>query len=106
MSQIIDKEEFYSFVLIRDHSLDGEQIIVLFPNGYGASIVKSLFSYGGKYNLWELAVIEGSLKDGVPIFDLTYATPITHNVIGWISLPEAMDILEKIFNLPLRIEDG
>ncbi len=106
MSQIIDKKEFYSFVLIRDHSIGGEQIIVLFPNGYGASIVQSPFSYGGKYNLWELAVIKGSLKDGIPIFELIYDTPITPNVIGWISLREAMDIIEKIFNLPLRIEDG
>jgi len=63
-----------------------------FENGYGASIVKHSFSYGGKKGLWELAV----LKDG----ELCYDTPITSDVIGHLNDPEVDRLLEEIKRLP------
>ena len=36
----------------------GIQRIYKFDNGYGASVVKHKYSYGGDKGLWELAVIE------------------------------------------------
>ena len=53
---------------------NGVQVVHEFPNGYGASVIRHDFSYGGKDGLWEMAV----LKEG----DLCYNTHITNDVIG------------------------
>jgi len=70
----------------------GVQHIYGFPNGYGASVVKHDFSYGGKDGLWELAVLD---SDGA----LCYHTPITHDVIGYLSWPYVEGILQEIKGL-------
>ena len=57
-------------------NIDGVQAIVEFPNGWGASMVKSDMSYGGKSGLFEIAVLD---KDG----KLSYETDIADDVIGW-----------------------
>ena len=62
-----------------------------FPNGYGASVIRTPYSYGNEWGEWELAV----LKDGT----VTYLTPITNNVIGFLKPQEVHDKLTKIFNL-------
>jgi hypothetical protein len=62
-----------------------------FENGYGASVLSTSFSYGGKNGLYELAV----LKDG----DLCYTTPITNNVLGWLKEEDVNRILTDIQNL-------
>ncbi len=70
----------------------GTQKVYKFPNGYGASVVQSPFSYGGSEGLWELAVIDFDGGDWV----LTYSTPITDDVIGRIDQLEVNEILERI----------
>lgn len=60
-----------------------------FSNGYGASIVRHSFSYGGDKGLWELAVLD---KKG----NLDYSTPITGDVIGWLTEEEVEELLDKI----------
>lgn len=55
---------------------DGVQAIAEFPNGFGASIIKSDFSHGGKSGLFELAVLD----DGG---NITQSTDITDDVLGW-----------------------
>lgn len=67
---------------------DGIQYIAKFKNGYGASIVKHKYSYGNTSGLWELAV----LKDDC----ITYKTPITNDVIGYLTESEIQNILNKI----------
>jgi hypothetical protein len=67
---------------------DGVHAIVTFDNGYGASIVKTDRSYGGKEGLYELAV----LFDGL----ISYDTPITNDVIGFLTEDEVTDLLQKI----------
>jgi hypothetical protein len=42
------------------HPFGGTIKIYKFPNGYGASVVKTGGSYGGGEGLWELAVLKGS----------------------------------------------
>lgn len=64
---------------------------VSYPNGYGASIIKNLFSYGGKDNLWEVAV----LKDD----DLCYDTPITPDVLGYLTEEEVVATCDDIYFL-------
>jgi len=70
----------------------GEHYIVTCPNGYGASIVCSPYTYGGDKGFYEVAVLHGD--------DLCYATPITDDVIGWLHPYEVKDIVEKIVLLP------
>ena len=66
----------------------GIQYKTSFPNGYGASIVKHSFSYGGNSGLWELAVLKDDL--------LCYDTPITDDVLGYLSEEEVNELLDKI----------
>ena len=72
--------------------LDGVVSRIIFDNGYGASVVKHEFSYGGKDGLYELAVLD---KNG----ELTYETPITNDVIGYLREIDVTDVMEKIQQL-------
>jgi len=69
----------------------GVQHVYSFPNGYGASVVKHDFSYGGKQGLWELAVLEGE--------ELCYTSGITDDVIGHLSWVNVEKILGEIKSL-------
>lgn len=69
----------------------GLRYVFLFENGYGASVVKNIFSYGNTRNLFELAV----LKDG----QICYETEITDDVIGYLTNRQVLRILERIKNL-------
>lgn len=82
---------------IQDHK-DGRGIqrIYKFPNGYGASVVKHKFSYGGKDGKWELAVINNITDEG---FDLCYDTEITDDVIGHLNDPDVDRLLYMIRDL-------
>jgi hypothetical protein len=71
--------------------LNGVQIVHLFPNGYGASVVKHDMSYGGKQGLWEMAV----LKNG----ELCYNTSVTSDVLGHLSDEDVEFHLKEIENL-------
>jgi len=64
----------------------------VFENGYGVSVVCHTHSYGGKTGLFEIAVLG---KDG----DLTYDTPITNDVIGYLSREEVTGIMEQVQSL-------
>ena len=70
----------------------GQQCIVQFPNGYGASIVKGPHTYGGSQGLYELAVFG---KDG----GITYDTPITDDVLGYLSEEDVEKTLTDIKSL-------
>jgi len=65
---------------------------IVFDNGYGASVVCHNYSYGGKQGLYELAVLD---KDG----NLTYETPITDNVMGYLTPEKVTEILFEIQDL-------
>lgn len=79
--------------LIKQHKKnDGVQKIYKFPNGYGASVICNPYSYGGDMGLWEIAVLD---KKGY----LTYETPITNDVIGYLNDDEVIEVLNKIKEL-------
>lgn len=69
----------------------GTQARAFFPNGYGASVVRSDFSYGGKNGLYELAV----LKDG----KLCYDTSVTSDVLGQLTEEDVESYLNQIKSL-------
>ena len=61
-----------------DPHMNGVAARMMFENGYGVSVVRHSFSYGGKSGLYELAVLDA---DG----ELTYDTPVTGDVIGYLT---------------------
>lgn len=67
-----------------------------FTNGYGASVVRGPYTYGGDRGLWELAVTD---HDG----HLNYETPITDDVIGYLTEPAVKDLLAQIAALPVEV---
>ena len=69
----------------------GVKARINFDNGYGASVVKSPYSYGGNQGLYELAVI----KDN----NLCYDTPITDDVLGYLTEDQVTDYLRQIQEL-------
>lgn len=74
------------------NGMGGRQAIVQFSNGYGASIVQTPYSYGGNNGLYELAVFG---KDG----NITYDTPITNDVLGYLTEEDVSETLKKIKEL-------
>ena len=72
--------------------IEGVQSRITFENGYGASVVKSPYTYGGDTGLYELAVFG---TDG----HITYATPITDDVIGYLRPEDVTDVMAKIQQL-------
>jgi hypothetical protein len=65
---------------------------IQFENGFGASVVKTDYTYGGDKGLYELAVFG---MDG----HITYDTPITNDVIGYLRDIDVTDVMEKIQQL-------
>ena len=65
---------------------------IQFENGFGASIVKHEYSYGGKDGLYEIAVIDSEGQ-------LTYETPITDDVLGYLSEEDVARYVNEIKNL-------
>ena len=70
--------------------------IFKFENGYGASVIKNIMSYGHAQDLFELAVIEF-------IDEFTWkiccSTDITDDVLGYLENDDVLDLLERIKNL-------
>jgi hypothetical protein len=75
---------------------NGIHAVVRFENNYGASVVKHDYSYGGKQELYELAVTKYD-EDGH--WDLCYDTPITSDVLGYLSEAEVTTYLMQIEQL-------
>jgi hypothetical protein len=73
-------------------NMDGIMSRITFENGYGASVVKGEYTYGGKDGLYELAVLDSN-------GDLTYETPVTDDVEGYLSENEVTKLMEQIQNL-------
>lgn len=75
--------------------LGGEQAKVAFPNGYGASVLRGgqFYTSGGTY---EIAVMHNG--------DITYETPLTSDVLGYLGEAEANDALAAIEALPAKVD--
>jgi hypothetical protein len=84
--------EDLDFVKLDDGFMVGKQARMVFENGYGVSVVSHTYSYGGKDGLFEVAVLG---KDG----DLTYDTPVTNDVIGYLSKKAVSDVMKQVQNL-------
>ena len=64
----------------------------MFDNGYGVSVVRSYYSYGGDEGYWELAVLD---SDG----GLTYDTSVTTDVEGWLTPGKVTELMRQVQEL-------
>ena len=88
----LDYKTFEDIDFERNEDLDGVVGRIMFDNGFGASIVRHIMSYGGKLGLYELAILDKEV-------DLTYDTPVTNDVIGYLTPEEVTNYLIKIQEL-------
>ena len=89
-------ENFREYLKDTNYVNNGVQHKYAFPNGYGASVVKHDFSYGGKQGLWELAVLDFTIDEEG---DLCYTSGITDDVIGHLSWKNVEEFLSEIKQL-------
>ena len=68
-----------------------------FDNGYGASVIRTPDSYGSSEDLWELAVLKKAADGG---WHVCYNTPLTNDVIGWLSEKDVDALLADIESWP------
>lgn len=80
---------------------NGIQYLFKAPNNYGASIVRHDFSYGNSQGLWELAVLKYEENEtNLHNFEICYTTPITEDVLGYLTESDINETLDKISALP------
>jgi len=87
-----------SFKDLKFKTIDSEHVTGVttslhFKNGYGISVICHSFSYGGNRGLYEIAVLDSQGR-------LTYDTPVTDDVIGFLTENEVSEIMEEIQRLP------
>lgn len=98
MNLELNFEGFENYLLGIKELFDGVHYMFRFENGYGASIVKHMYSYGHEDDLWELAVTVFPHKDA-KWSKLCYNTPITDDVLGSKTDDEIREILNEIKEL-------
>ena len=74
--------------------IEGIAAAMEFPNGYAASVICGEYSYGGPQGLYELAVVD-NVNGGI-----AYDTPITDDVLGYLSEADVDRVLGQIMDLP------
>ena len=65
-------------------------------NGFGASVID--YGYGSEEGKFELAVIRFIGEDGT--YKIAYDTPITNDVLGWLTKNDVTELLSQIDHLP------
>lgn len=78
-----------SCMSLHNHGVNGAQYKFIFPNGFGASVIKDYGSYGWNMDLWEVALLN-------EYGDLTYINDFEMDVIGNLDDEGVNDILRKI----------
>ena len=70
----------------------GKKARMHFENGYGVSVVSHSYSYGGRDGLYEIAVLDSD-------DNLTYDTPVTNDVIGYLTEEDVTDVMKQVQDL-------
>jgi len=76
-------------------SVGGTRAVVIFDNGFGASVITGERSYTDEERPYELAV----LKNG----EICYETELTDDVLGYLNEEQVNDYLVKIEALPSSV---
>ena len=70
----------------------GKRSRIHFENGFGVSVVSHSYSYGGRDGLYEVAVLDSNNE-------LTYDTPVTSDVIGYLTEEDVTDVMKQVQDL-------
>ena len=70
----------------------GKKARMHFDNGFGVSVVSHSYSYGGRSGLYEVAVLDSN-------DELTYDTPVTNDVIGYLTEEDVSDVMKQVQEL-------
>ena len=90
------------FMEFRTDEYKKRQAIYFFKNGYGISIINiknhngAFLSYTNTKTEYEIAVLQKRENGSSSI---TYETPITDNVIGYLKIEEVYKIMEEVEKL-------
>ena len=76
----------------RDNPKFGKQAKLIFPNGYGISVIILGGAYGNDKAPYEIGVLYNDR--------LCYTTPITDDVIGYLTPERVTEIMKEIQTLP------
>jgi len=88
-------DEFKVIDRVHPAGMGGTQKVYKFPNEYGASVIQFCGSYGYDDGKWELGVVKW---DGGG-YKLTYETPITDDVLGYLTWEDVEKHLAEIKSL-------
>jgi hypothetical protein len=81
---------------LHPNHIGGKQARITFENGYGASIIQTPLSYGGKIGLYELAVLN---SEG----DICTNTSVSEDgIVGYLREEDVSEVMIRIQNLPTR----
>lgn len=98
MNLNLNYEGFETNLIGKEYERIGVWYRFKFDNGYGASVIKLRGSYGYEADLWELAVLEFE-AGATEWFRITYDTPITEDVEGYLTDEEVRNLLGQIKEL-------
>ena len=93
-------KEFKDLLFKKHPNGFGFQSVMEFENGYGVSVVCGQFFYcspkknlpdASMYHTYEVAIMEGG--------SLTYDTPITDDVLGYLTPTEVTDVMKQVQSL-------
>ena len=86
------------FIIKEGFNGNNNQTIFKFPNGFGASVIIGIYTYGGDQGLYELAI----LKFHGDNYHLDYSTCITDDVIGYLEPKDVRKLLMRIKRLKTK----
>ena len=69
-----------------------EHYTTTFKNGFGISIIRGFYTYGGDNNLYEVAITN---KEG----DIIYDKFDSHDVFGFLDDSEVEEVINRVKNL-------
>jgi hypothetical protein len=75
------------------------QALMFFSNGYGVSVLIGGHCYGDGSAPYELAILTGNVKE----WEICYDTPITDNVLGYLTPEEVTEYMIEVQKLE-RVE--
>jgi hypothetical protein len=76
--------------------VSGVQAKMFFDNGFGVSVISGKGSYGYEEGLYELAVLKGTAESS----HLTYDTPVTEDVEGYLTPERVTSLMAQVQHLP------
>lgn len=87
--------QFKKRELLFEEGITNEQALMFFPNGYGVSVLLGKKFYSNGIDTYELAVTTGNEEE----WGLCYSTPITNDVLGYLTAEKVTEVMRKIQEL-------